>query len=536
MNNRMHVLLSSTAYQNKGAEALAAYKQTPDGKPLLDAARRAAAGDTVDGDDLLRRAPDIAEMLPYWDKVDAIIEGYDAVKKAGDDYLPKFENETNDAYNVRLNLTKLTNIYSDIIDSLSAKPFEEEISIVDESIPEQIKDFIEDVDGEGNNITVFASSYFYNAINSSIDWLFVDYPTVDTEQIKTMKDQKAANIKPFWSRVLARNVLEVRTKKVGGKTVLSYIRILEPGVSEPDRVRIFQLSDNNRVDWELWVKIENTKAGKSQFQLENTGFLSISVIPLVPLVTGRRQGSTWKIRPVMRDAADLQIDLYQQESALKFISTMSGYPMLAANGMRPEMQADGKTPKKINVGPMIILWGIPDGNGNHGEWKFVQPDAAILTFLEEKIKGTKEDLRELGKQPLTAQSGNITTITAGVAAGKSRSTVSAWTLALKDALENALWITAMYYKLDYEAQVNVYNEFDNFIDGGEDLNALSSARQNGDLSRETYWSELKRRKVLSPEFDAEDEEERLLNEIPGDPDIENEDDNSNPERQPGNAV
>jgi hypothetical protein len=35
---------------------------------------------------------------------------------------------------------------------------------------------------------------------------------------------------------------------------------------------------------------------------------------------------------------------------------------------------------------------------------------------------------------------------------------------------------------------------------------------------------LKRRKVLSPDFDAETEDERILNEIPGDPDIEGEDD------------
>ena len=45
-----------------------------------------------------------------------------------------------------------------------------------------------------------------------------------------------------------------------------------------------------------------------------------------------------------------------------------------------------------------------------------------------------------------------------------------------------------------------------------DLATLDKARDRGDLSQPTYWSELQRRGVLSDEFDAQEEKKRLLEE------------------------
>ena len=509
-------LLSSVAFANGNlGYHMSAPATSLSTAPLVAAAEALGA---QDGDEILKRAPDMACMVPYWDKTDAIVEGYDAIKAGAQLYLPSFAEEGNSEYATRLGLTKFTNIYRDIVESLAAKPFEEEITLQksEESskAPEQIVEFVEDVDGNGNNLTVFASLTFFNGINSAIDWIFVDYPIVDTNVVRTMADQKAAGIKPFWSHVLGRNVLEARTRLVNGKHMLSYIRVFEPGVTEKDHVRIMERSDNGQVTWQLWVETDNSNQTTKRFVLEAEGALSIDEIPYVPFITGRRDGNSFKILPMMRDAADLQIELYQQESALKFIKTLAGYPMLAANGLKPDIDANGK-PKTVRVKPMQVLYGVPDGRGNHGTWQFIEPSATSMKFLAEDIAETKKDLRELGRQPLTATSGNVTVITSAVAAGKARSAISACALVLKDTLENCLKITAKYMKLtEYEPEVNVYNEFDNFADGGADLTELGNARRAGDISLETYWSELRRRKVLAPEFNAEAEREKLLKETP----------------------
>lgn len=480
-------------------------------------AQRRDASTTVQ-DPMLRRAPDIAAMMPYWDLTDALVEGAHAVRLAGKEYLPKFPQEDQPTYDFRVAVTKFTNVYRDIVEGLASKPFEEEISLPEEDgkpVPEEIDEFIEDVDGSGNNLTVFGSAVFFNGINSAIDWIFVDYPTVDSSVVRTVADLKTANIRPFWSRVLARNVLEVKSKIINGIETLSYMRILEPG--NPCHVRVFENIDG-AVTWKLYVET-NTRDPVSEtcFVIEDQGLITIGVIPLVPFYTGRRDGRTFKFFPAMRDAADLQIELYQQESALKFIKIMAGYPMLAANGLKPAMGSDGK-PLPVAIGPMRILWGIPDAAGNHGSWSFIEPSATSMKFLADDIKDTKQDLRELGRQPLTAQSGNLTVITTAVAASKSKSAVGAWALLLKDALENALVITAKWMNVEYDPQVNVFNEFDNFAEDGKDLDTLNTARAARDISQETYWAELKRRKVLSPEFDGEQELKRLLDETPGEGD------------------
>lgn len=480
----------------------------------------AVAGLTTE-DDLLKRSKDSVAMVPYWDKTDDIVTGQDAIRARGKTYLPRFVDEEDSDFENRLVNTKFTNVYRDIVESLAAKPFEEEISLVadkEKSIPEQIEQFIEDVDGSGNNLTVFGATTFFNGINSAIDWIFVDYPTVDPTQIRTQADVKQNNIRPFWSHVLGRNVLEAKTKIIGGKETLIYMRILEPGMSSPDCVRVFKRDDMG-VTWELWEKFTDPTNARIRFKQIGGGVISIGVIPLVPFYTGRRDGRSFKFFPAMKDAADLQIELYQEESGLKFARTMGAYSMLSGEGVKPQMMADGKTPKRIAVGPSKVLYGGVDGKGQAGIWKYISPDAGVLGFLKENIKDTTQELRELGKQPLTAQSGNLTVITTAVAAGKSKSAVAAWSLNLKNALENALVITCMWYGIKdetYDPEVRVYDDFDNFTDSDADIASLQSDVKENRISVLTYWEEMKRRRIYSAEFTAERETERLLSQLPSD--------------------
>ena len=444
-------------------------------------------------------------MVTYWEKVTNIVNGLEYIRRAREDYLPKFPNELEDDYNFRLSLGKFTNIYRDVLEGLATKPFEEEITLIGgESIPDSITDFVENVDGSGTHLSQFAALTFFNGINYALDWIFIDYPSITTNRPLNRAEVKEMKIKPFWSHVLAKNVCEVRTEIFGSEEVLSYIRIREPALLlEDEKVRIFE-RNGNVVTWSLW---------QEGIQIDG-GQLSINRIPLVPFITGRRDGRTWKFFPVMQDAADLQITLYQNETQLEYVKTLAGYPMLAANGMRPEKGSDGK-PVKVAIGPGRIMYGVPDGAGNHGEWRFIEPSANSLEFLKKDIAQTKQDLRELGRQPLTALSTQLTTTTTSIAAGKARSAVTAWALSLKDALENALVITAMFMGIkDYDPEVNVYTGFDNVLDDGSDLETLNAARDRRDLSQETYLFELKRRKVLSPEFKYEDELKRIMNEIP----------------------
>ena len=464
-------------------------------------------------DSMLERAPDSEAMLQYWDLTDTLVDGIEALRLAGEKYLPKFPAETDQNYKFRLKQTTvMTNIFADIVESLSVKPFEREALPTGTDIPAELQSFVEDVDGSGNNLSVFSSTVFYNAVKSGIDWIFVDYPTRD-ENIRTLADSKQAGLRPFWTHVLGRNVLEVRSRFIRSKEQLTYVRIYEPG--KPDHVRVIERTLEGQVVWTLYVKTDVwNKELETYFAPLDSGVMTIDEIPMVPFMTGRRDGKSFKFDPPLRAAADLQVHLYRQESGLNYATTLTAYPMLTGNGVKPDRDEAGNI-KQIPVGPNCVLYAPPNADGTVGSWRYVEPSSNSLTFLSQYIKEIILNLRELGRQPLTASSSNLTTVTTAFAAGKSKSSVKAWALQLKDALENAFRITAKWMGSDYEATVSVYTEFDEFVDG-KDYEALRAARDNNDLSRETYWEECKRRGLFSEEFNAEREEARLLAELPGD--------------------
>lgn len=463
--------------------------------------------------DMLKRSPDIDSMVSYWDKVDALLNGYEAVRKAGTIFLPAFPNETQDDYAFRLQTTKLTNVYRDVTEGLATKPFQDEIMLIKgdslEEIPEFVSEFVENVDGAGNNLTTFSALTFFNAINYGIDWVMVDYPTVENADNISVTEAKSRNIKPYWVRVLGSNVLEIQTAMFGSKEKITYFRYKEPSEDgKKMNVRVYRLGLSS-VFWDLYEKVENSD---DEWIVTSSGEMTIDEIPIVPLIIGRRDGNTWKLFPPMQDACDLQIKLYQNESALEYIKTLACYPMLATDGTKAPKDASGK-PVKIAVGPNRVLYGVATDDGRGGTWRYVEPSANSLEFLQKNINSTKQDLRELGRQPLTALSSQLTTVTTSIAAGKAKSAVTAWAYALKDTLENLLMITCKWMKSDYQPQVNVFTGFDNVTDDDKDLDILLKMRENRDLSWETLITELKRRKILSPEITLATESERLLSEL-----------------------
>lgn len=479
--------------------------------------------------DLDRQGVDHGAMSPYWDKVDAILGGIDAMRATGKKYMPEFPGETTDDYNFRLSVAKMTNVFKDIIEDLSSRPFTEEIKVAD-SNDSQIKDFLTDVDGAGNDVTQFGAEVFYNGVGYSVDWIFVDYPKValdPTGPTRTIEQDKAEGVRPNWSHVRATNVLEARVALINGKQELVYMRIMEPpadgAAGSAAHVRIMERAGDVAI-WSLWQKTtaDNTRPNDTKWIKVDEGVFSIGIIPLVPFETGRRNGKTFQYVPMMRDACDLQIQLYRDESGLNHAKIMTAFPMISANGVKPKTVGTGINEKPVVVatGPGKILYAPPDGKGVSGSFTLLEPASTSLTFLAADIASTIASLRELGRQPLTAQSGNLTVITAGVAAMKGNSAVKAWAIKLSLALENATKITALWLNIsDADPELDVFKDFMT-DDTKADVTSLLEMRQNADLSLDTLWLELRRRGVLSPDFSADDEKTALLDEIPDDPTID----------------
>lgn len=480
-----------------------------------------------------KQSGDREAMQPYLKMIAAIMGGLKTVREAGQEYLPKFEAETEKSYRWRLKNARLTNIFADIIKDLSMRPFETPVQL-SEDTTQQLKDFAEDVDERGNDLTTFAEMLFEFALQDGIVWVLVDY-TKGVGEGATMAEEREVGARPFWAYYRAADVLAVYTERVAGMERVVQARLREVSVERDgfeektvERVRVFRHEGTARPEWELWRKTEKKtsagqNAGPDEWAIEEGPYtLDIDVIPLVPIIFGDRRGTGWFVDPPLRDAAYLQIELYQQENALKNIRTYTAFPMLAANGMSVPLDEDGK-PKEMVTGPNAVLWSNQGIAGSAaGSWAYVEPTGESLKFLREDIKDTIKELRELGRQPLTAYSGNLTVITTAVAAKKGNSAIQAWAGMLKNGLLNCFEMTAMWLTMaEYKADVMVHDDIDLGIgDDSTFKDVLEMAKEPEPfISREALIDEAKRRGVLSSTYDAEKDLERLEQDLKrGEPD------------------
>ena len=467
---------------------------------------------------------DIAAMCPYWEMVEAILAGADAMRAAGEKYLPKFENESKADYERRRKTAPWTPIYEDISRSLASKPFSQEVSISD-GAPADIKALVENIDGRGNHLHVFASRLFKGAIDRGIDWIFVDFPPMRPNA--TRAEEKAANAAPYWIHVPGSSVIAIYSDFEGSKEILTHVRLAEPTIERVDfgevckeRVRVIdrpKMADGKYGPpvWTLYEEHEDERTEKKTWVVVGAGGYSIGIIPMVPVITGEREG--WRVRPPLKSLAYMQVEEFQQGSNLKSIKEQTCYPMLAGNGV-PGRDLEGKD-IRVPVGPRAVLFAPPNNDGNHGEWKFIEPSSESIKVLIDDQKNHRTEMRDLGLQPLTT--GNLTVVTTTNVSLKAHSQVQAWALMLKDALEQAFVLTALWLKQTASIEVSVFTDFAVDLEDGKELDVLVKMRGTKDISQRTLWHEMKRRAVLSEEFRPDDEELALAEEQQGlEPDVQ----------------
>lgn len=466
-------------------------------------------------------------MAPFWRKVDAIMGGAETIRKAGEEYLPRFEAEGRDAYERRRKNARFTNIFRDIVENLAQKPFSTEVMVSDDA-PEAISDFVEDVNGCGDNLHTFAGVTFFNGIAYAADWILVDYINSPGPNA-TVAQERAAGARPIWARYPATSVLAAYSDFIGGREEFVHVRLAESevertGYTEATKERVRVLNREKTPDgyapatWEVFEK-QKDKNGRENWTSISSGVFSIGVIPLVPFVAGRRMGKSWRFHPPMRDVADLQVEHYQQENGLKNVKELTAFPMLAGNGVSPEIGEDGK-PVALVVGPSTILY-TGGGESGSASWGFVEPAATSMRFLADDIEATAKELRELGRQPLTAQSGNLTVVTTAFAAQKGNSAIQAWALGLKDALENALRLTAQWLKVDdANATVIVNTDFDLGIGDDDTFQHVVAMYRDGTISRDQLVHEAKRRGIVDQDYDPDDDLDRIIADMGRDDDVE----------------
>lgn len=457
-------------------------------------------------------------MAHRWVLIDTLLGGTESMRAAGEGFLPRYERESQTHWDARLARTVLTNMLELTSDHLVGQALKVPPQL-DEDVPEDIEEMMEDVDGQGTGFATFARKVFKEGIDKAYTHVLVDMPSPlpnEDGSPRTLADDAADGLRPYWIHIPPEHLIFAHSETVNGRETLTHIRFKEDvvevhGWEEVVRQRIRVMlraidEEGNLVTaWSLW-ELTKTTRNKEEWVEVDQGVMDIDEIPLVTFYTARDGLMIGK--PPLTDMAFLNVAHWQSSSDQRNVLTVARFPMLAASGAMSE-DDEGN----ITVGPHSFLF-MPDAQG---KFYYVEHSGDAIEAGRNDLKDLEETMANYGGEFLKKRPGNEGVAARVLDTTESLSSLQIWVIDFKDALESMLNLTAKWLGKEDDAGGSVILDSDDIGLSDADtahLDALQKARAGKDISRKAYLEELQRRKVLSDDFDIEDDEAERDKEAP----------------------
>lgn len=441
-------------------------------------------------------------MRPRWDQMTAVLGGTEAMRAAGTKYLPQHPEEEGDRYAERLGTATLLNLTELTLESLVGRPFSDPVQLSDD-MPAKIKEYMEDVDLQGNNIDVFGRTWFREGLAKGFAFALIEFPIKEPRADgtpRTLADDRKEGLRPYWVFLKPENVIFVRMEVIQGRHIITHARIVEEvtemdGFMEVVKKQIRILEPGRQ---EIWIPDPQDTKGK-KWKRESEIKVDLDFVPLAVFYAAKE--NDMQAKPPLLDQSYLNIAHWQSGSDQRAILTVARFPILALSGSSDE--------ERLKVGP------------NH--WLYTSDPTGKFYYVEHNgraIKAGKDDLDDLiaqmshyGGEFLKKQPGRQTATARALDSAEATSPLQDMTLRFMDAMDHALWMTAQWLKLDYGGKVTISTDFGPEKSDQNDLLTLQFTRKIRDISRKWYLGELKRRGLLGDEFDADKDLDQIQDEM-----------------------
>lgn len=459
-------------------------------------------------------------LCDYWDLPERLYMGTMAMREAGTRYLPRMHGENvpstgsaatlDDPYLQRLNLTFLYNGYKHAVQGLRGKVFSNPAAVTDDS-DTFYRDLAMDVDSEGNDINTFAMDLFTNAMHYGLMFVLTDFPEVQTggrDRVITLADVRAAQARPFFVSIAPTQVLGWRIERRAGKQVLTQFRFCETVSEHEDDFNENEI-EQIRVFYPDRSEVYRRSERDTEYRLYATYKNSLGYIPIECFYT-HRLGVMQAISPLY-DLATKNQEHWQESSMQKMAGHASRSLILFGAGIDATPvdpttgQARPLSKLQIGMHQMIL------SDNAQATLQYLEFPVAALEHGKATIDKLEDQMAVLSLGPiLTQRPGSITATEAAINTAQAQSILWSWAQDERSVLERSLVIAGEWMrKTGGKAEVSMNTDFGIPTQMGPELDLLYKSVVGGQLSRDTFWQELKRRDVLQDSFDPEEESDRL---------------------------
>lgn len=425
--------------------------------------------------------------------------GTTAMREAGTAYLPKFDAESANNYDARLKASWLFNGYRKTVRDMAGRVFDKPVEIAEGS--DQLKDWAENIDLAGRDLSTFARDVFEDGLSGAgVSYIMVDAPPRDG--VVTRAQAQAANLRPYLVHLTIEDVLGWKSEIVNNAPRLTMLRIMEE-VTEPDpkdefneepvkQIRVLDMPEGaNGVRTRLYRKNDKDKwipHGEETF----SGLSEITVIPFYANRVGFFTGA-----PLLDDLADVNIAHWQSQSDQRNILHFARVPILFGAGFGEDdvLTISASSAVKADDPQAKLQW--------------VEHSGQAIGAGRQDLKDLEFQMETHGLQLLVARQGAQSATGEALDAKKETSTLAMIADNLQDALETALGWMTLYAGAEESVSVTVNKEFGVSMMTAQDVTALLSAVNTGNLSRATFLQEMMRRGFIRADLDVEQEEELI---------------------------
>ena len=458
----------------------------------------------MSSDDPSKTLPAVEAMRQDWAIVDPLMGGTRAMREAGTELLPKWPKEDECDYKDRLSLSTLFPAYRETVKNNTGRVFAEPIVLGDD-VPPVLAELTEDFDRQGNNLQVWAKSFFSQAMSHGLCHALAEYPNIQRAdgQLVTSADAIAINARPYAIMIRPQQVLGWRVSNRNGKHVLDQFRYME-SVEEEDGLFGMKRIDQIRVltpgAWQTYREKADDN-GQKTWMLYEEGLTSLDHIALTTLYTDRTGFMTAK--PPLLELAYLNVKHWQSQSDQDNILHVARVPMLAVIGL-----SEGE---KITVGV-----GSATSLPINADMKFVEHTGKSIEAGRTSLQDLEDQMRVAGAKLLQKDKQAVKTATqAEEEAAQEMSPLQTMASGLEDALDQILQHFAELSDLPEGGHVQVRGNFDVDFAPETTLPLLLNMASQGRLSDETLFSEMQRRNVVSSDIKWEDEQAKIATQGPG---------------------
>lgn len=443
------------------------------------------------------------QMEDDWHVVRSIYEGTRHMRKQRERYLPKHPEENDDAYENRLKRTSLVNVLKDAVQNTVARPFSKPVHL-NGSAPKEAHLWALDMDLEGTGINTFCRRAFRDATLDGMVHCLADYnvaPAGASPAEKAMFAQR-----PYLTLVPARNLHAAYTTNSMGQRICYHARIREDvtvldGFREKkvERMRVLNVGG-----FEVWERGMNTAGWQvvQRGEMRRPDGAIWDRVPLETFYAGPRE-QDFLCPPPFLDLAWLNVVHWQSFSDQRNILSKSRFAMLYLTGIEnPDEMTDDDG--NFVVGPHAGIF-LPDG----GSIGYVEPGGRSIEMGFKDLDTLVEQMRVMGLDPIMPKGGTPNTATEmSIDDAKARAPLEEWAwdfVAFMERNYNNMFLWQGMDQAVESTRVEINTDFGVNINGPETLQTIMQMRSMGELSRRTFYYEMKRRSVLSPSFDADTE-------------------------------